>query len=65
MPFELPSGPCIFCERIAGDRADWAVIAEDDATLSFVTANSLERTPAGADFPGLRKTAVIPRWNRI
>lgn len=46
MPIELPQGPCIFCERIAGDRHDWAIIDEDDVTLSFVNPRQFEEGQA-------------------
>ena len=42
MPFELPKGPCIFCERIAGERDDWAVIDQDELTISFVNPRQYE-----------------------
>ena len=42
MPLELPAGPCVFCERIAGERDDWAVIAEDDAMVSFINPRQFE-----------------------
>jgi histidine triad (HIT) family protein len=46
VPIELPQGPCIFCERIAGDRADWAVIEEDDATVSLINPRQFEEGQA-------------------
>ncbi|MEX2158897.1 MAG: HIT domain-containing protein [Dehalococcoidia bacterium] len=42
MPIELTQGPCIFCARIAGERDDWAVIAEDDVTVSFINPAQFE-----------------------
>lgn len=46
MPFELPPAPCIFCERIAGDRHDWAVIDQHDLTISFINAAQFEEGQA-------------------
>ena len=46
MPFELPQGPCMFCERIAGERADWAVIDEDELTISWVNPRQFEEGQA-------------------
>jgi histidine triad (HIT) family protein len=43
MPFDLaPADPCLFCERIAGEREDWSVIAEDDLTIAFVASKQFE-----------------------
>ena len=42
MPIELPEGPCIFCERVAGGRSDWAVIDEDELTVSFINPRQFE-----------------------
>lgn len=43
MAFELPPGdPCLFCERIACSRDDWAVIEETPATISFVNPRQFE-----------------------
>jgi len=43
MPFQLPQGNgCVFCERIAGARDDWAVIAEDEETVAFVNPAQFE-----------------------
>jgi histidine triad (HIT) family protein len=43
MPFDLaPADPCLFCERIEGDRDDWAVIAEDELTIAFVASKQFE-----------------------
>ena len=36
MPIELPQVDCVFCERIAGERDDWALIEEAADTISFV-----------------------------
>jgi diadenosine tetraphosphate (Ap4A) HIT family hydrolase len=37
MPIELPQGNgCIFCDRIEGKRDDWAVVARNDLTVTFV-----------------------------
>ena len=46
MPFDLPKGPCIFCERVAGERDDWAVIDEAELTLSFVNPRQFEEGQA-------------------
>lgn len=46
MPFDLPQGPCIFCERVAGERTDWAVIDEDELTISFVNPRQFEEGQA-------------------
>jgi histidine triad (HIT) family protein len=52
VPIELPpAAACRFCERIAGTRDDWAVISEDDLSLSFVNPAQFE---AG-------QSLVIPR----
>jgi histidine triad (HIT) family protein len=43
MPIELPNGgPCVFCERVAGARDDWAVIAGDELTVAFVNPRQFE-----------------------
>ncbi|MGB2695261.1 MAG: HIT family protein [Dehalococcoidia bacterium] len=42
MPLELPSGPCLFCERIAGKRDDWAVIVEAGDTIAFMNPLQFE-----------------------
>jgi len=37
MPIELPDfDPCLFCERVAGERDDWEVLASDELTVSFM-----------------------------
>jgi histidine triad (HIT) family protein len=46
MPIELPQGPCLFCERITGDRDDWAVIAEDEQAISFINPRQYEEGQA-------------------
>ena len=46
MPFELPQGPCIFCERISGERDDWAVIDEDELTISWINPAQFEEGQA-------------------
>jgi histidine triad (HIT) family protein len=46
MPFELPQGPCIFCERISGERDDWAVIEEDELTISCINPAQFEEGQA-------------------
>ena len=51
MPIELPQVDCVFCERIAGVRDDWAVIEETADTIAFVNAAQFE---AG-------QSLVIPR----
>ncbi len=46
-PFELPDfDPCVFCERIAGHRDDWAVIDRDELTVSFVNPRQYEEGQA-------------------
>jgi histidine triad (HIT) family protein len=42
MPIEVPEGRCIFCERISNERGDWAVIDQDDLTISFVNPRQFE-----------------------
>ena len=42
MPFDLPQGPCIFCERISGQRDDWVVIDSDEQTICFVNPRQFE-----------------------
>ncbi len=44
MPIELPQGPCIFCERIAGE--DRAVIDKDELTISFINPRQFEEGQA-------------------
>jgi len=46
VPIELPEGRCIFCERLAGERDDWAVIAEDELTTSFINPRQFEEGQA-------------------
>jgi histidine triad (HIT) family protein len=46
MPIELPQGPCIFCERLAGERTDWAVIHQDESTVSFIAPRQFEEGQA-------------------
>ena len=47
MPFDLPEGNgCLFCERIEGERDDWAVISEDDSAVSFVNPRQFEEGQA-------------------
>lgn len=46
MPFELPQGPCIFCERINGERDDWVVIDEDELTISWINPAQFEEGQA-------------------
>jgi histidine triad (HIT) family protein len=46
VPIKLPQGPCIFCERIAGERNDWAVIDQDELTISFVNPRQFEEGQA-------------------
>jgi histidine triad (HIT) family protein len=42
---------CVFCERIAGERDDWAVIEETDETIAFVNPMQFE----------VGQSLVIPR----
>jgi histidine triad (HIT) family protein len=42
MPFELPEGPCRFCERIARERDDWAPISSDESTISWINPAQFE-----------------------
>ena len=43
MPFDLPSvDVCLFCERIDGSKDDWAVIEQDDATISVINPLQFE-----------------------
>jgi histidine triad (HIT) family protein len=51
MPIVLPDVDCVFCERIAGERDDWAVIEETAATISFVNPAQFE----------VGQSLVIPR----
>ena len=47
MPFQLPEGDgCLFCERVAGTRDDWAVIDADDATVAFINPRQYEEGQA-------------------
>jgi diadenosine tetraphosphate (Ap4A) HIT family hydrolase len=47
VPIELPQGPCLFCERIAGDRTHpWAVIDEDDLTIVVINPRQYEEGQA-------------------
>jgi histidine triad (HIT) family protein len=47
MPFELPQQDrCIFCERIASGRDDWAVFYEDASTLAFINPRQFEEGQA-------------------
>ncbi len=75
MPFELPQGPCIFCERVAGERDDWAVIAEDELTISFINPRQFEvgqalviprrHAPTLIDMTDEEAAAVIQHAQRI
>jgi diadenosine tetraphosphate (Ap4A) HIT family hydrolase len=42
MPIAIPEGPCVFCERIEGARGDWAVIDQDELTISFINPRQFE-----------------------
>lgn len=46
MPLELPQGPCIFCERIAGQGDRWAVIEEADLTIAVINPRQYEEGQA-------------------
>jgi histidine triad (HIT) family protein len=46
MPFELPQGPCIFCERIAGEGGRWAVIDDGDLTIAVINPRQFEEGQA-------------------
>jgi histidine triad (HIT) family protein len=47
MPIELPAGPCVFCERIAGQRPErWAVIEELDLTIAVINTRQFEEGQA-------------------
>jgi histidine triad (HIT) family protein len=47
VPFDLPEqDPCLFCERIAGDRDDWAVFYEDTSTIAFINPRQFEEGQA-------------------
>jgi histidine triad (HIT) family protein len=46
VPIELPQGPCIFCERIAGEGDTWAVIDEDELTLAVINPRQYEEGQA-------------------
>lgn len=42
MPIQVPEGRCVFCERIEGTRDDWAVIEQDELTISFINPRQFE-----------------------
>ncbi len=75
MPFELPLGPCVFCERVAGERDDWAVIDQDDLTVSFVNPRQFEvgqalviprrHAPTLLDLTDEEATSLITHARRI
>ena len=47
MPFELPDfDPCLFCERIAGERDDWEVLDDGELTVSFMIDMQFEEGQA-------------------
>jgi histidine triad (HIT) family protein len=47
VPFELPQGPCIFCERIACIHPErWAVIDEDELTVAVINPRQFEEGQA-------------------
>ena len=47
MPIELPQGPCIFCERIAGKHPErWGVIEEDELTVAVINPRQYEEGQA-------------------
>ena len=46
MPFELPQGPCIFCERIAGKGDRWAIIEENDLIVAVINPRQYEEGQA-------------------
>ena len=43
MPIQPPDVDCVFCERIAGHRSDWALIEEVAGMISFVNPMQFER----------------------
>jgi diadenosine tetraphosphate (Ap4A) HIT family hydrolase len=42
VPIVVPDVSCVFCERLSGDRARFAVIDEDDLTVSFINPRQFE-----------------------
>ncbi len=47
MPIELPQGPCIFCERIAGTHPErWALIDEDEFAVAVINPRQYEEGQA-------------------
>jgi histidine triad (HIT) family protein len=46
MPIEIPKGGCLFCERVSGERDDWAVLDEDELMVSFMNDRQFEEGQA-------------------
>ena len=47
MPIDLPPGPCIFCERIAGIQPErWTVIDENELTVAVINPRQFEEGQA-------------------
>ena len=76
MPFDLPNvDVCLFCERIEGRRDDWAVIEQDDTTISFISPRQFEEgqalviprrhAPTILDLSELEAQAVIAAVRRL
>jgi histidine triad (HIT) family protein len=72
---QVPDVSCIFCERLSGDRADWAIIAEDKLTVSFINPRQFEvgqalviprrHAPTLLDMTGDEAAAVIQHAQRL
>ena len=76
MPFEPPNvDVCLFCERIEGRKDDWAVIEQDDTTLSFINPRQFEEgqalviprrhAPTTLDLSELEAQAVMAAVRRL
>ena len=75
MPIELAQVDCVFCERIAGDRDDWAVIEEAVDTISFVGPAQFEEgqslviprrhAPTIIDLTNEEATAIMSAIRRL
>jgi diadenosine tetraphosphate (Ap4A) HIT family hydrolase len=42
VPIVVPDVDCVFCERLSGDRVDWAIIDEDELSVSFINPRQFE-----------------------
>jgi histidine triad (HIT) family protein len=75
VPIVVPDVRCVFCERLSGNRADFAIIDEDALSVSFINPRQFEigqalviprrHAPTLLDMTDAEASAVIKHAQRL